>query len=82
MHIKQITPVLVSEKEAKFECTTLGSRPRAILYWLFDGKRLNTPLNGDHQTTTTIALKMKQIHNGVSLFCFAENPKIGKIAIF
>lgn len=78
VHIKQITPVLVSEKEGKFECSSLGSRPRANLYWVFDGKRLNSPLNGDHQTSTTITLKMKQIHNGVSLYCYAENPKIGK----
>lgn len=78
VHIKQITPVLVSEREAKFECTTLGSRPRAVLYWVFDGKRLNSPLSGDHQTSTTITIKVKQIHNGLSLFCFAENPKIGK----
>lgn len=48
---------------------------------MFDGKRLHSPLNGDHQTTTTITLKMKQIHNGVSLFCYAENPKIANSSI-
>ena len=81
VHIKQITPVLVSEKEAKFECATLGSRPRAVLYWVFDGKRLNSPLSGDHQTSTTITIKVKQIHNGLSLFCYAENPKIGELRL-
>ncbi|XP_053205304.1 uncharacterized protein LOC128389701 isoform X2 [Panonychus citri] len=76
VHITQLTSVLVADHEASFECNTFGSRPKAILYWFFDGQRFNTLINGDHQTSTTITLTIKQIHNNAILICTAENPKI------
>ncbi|XP_015791631.1 hemicentin-2-like isoform X2 [Tetranychus urticae] len=76
VHITQLTSVLVADREVSFECNTFGSRPKAILYWFFDGQRFSTPLNGDHQTSTTITLTLKQIHNNAILICTAENPKI------
>ncbi len=46
VRITQLTPILVADREAIFECNTFGSRPKAVLYWIFDGTRHNTPLNG------------------------------------
>lgn len=38
-------PLIVGQS-ATFECLTHGSRPKANVYWLFDGKRLDPPMNG------------------------------------
>lgn len=46
VHISQMTPVLMAENEASFECITSGSRPKAIIFWIFNGQRYNTPLSG------------------------------------
>ncbi|RWS13262.1 uncharacterized protein B4U79_07967 [Dinothrombium tinctorium] len=81
VQITQLTPLLVADKEATFECQAFGSRPKAILYWLFDGQRHNTPLNGDHQTRTTITITPKRVHSGDHLTCIAENSKIPNSAI-
>jgi hypothetical protein len=81
VRIRQLSPVLVAGKEAKFECSTTGSRPRAIIYWLFDGKRHETALSGDHQTSAVITLSVKQMHNGATLTCVAENAKIANSSI-
>ncbi|RWS23969.1 protein turtle B-like protein [Leptotrombidium deliense] len=82
VQITQLTPILVTDREATFECQSFGSRPKAILYWIFDGQRHNTPLNGsDHQTRTTITITPKQSHNGEPLTCVAENSKIPNSAI-
>ncbi|XP_054169147.1 hemicentin-1-like [Oppia nitens] len=76
VRISQLTPILVSDREATFECNTYGSRPKATLYWIFDGSRHNTPLNGEHQTSTTLTITLKHAHNDAILTCVAENSKI------
>ncbi|CAG2105035.1 unnamed protein product, partial [Medioppia subpectinata] len=81
VRITQLTPILVADREAIFECNTFGSRPKATLYWLFDGTRHNTPLNGELQTSTTLTINLKHAHNGVSLTCLAQNSKIDGSAI-
>lgn len=81
VRIRQLSAVLVANKEAKFECSTSGSRPRAHLYWLFDGQRHETALSGEHQTSTVITLNLKQLHNGATLGCVAENLKIANSSI-
>lgn len=48
--VSQLTQVLVADKEAVLECSTFGSRPKAVIYWNFDGQRFNTPLNGTVST--------------------------------
>lgn len=48
VRVSQLTPVLVADKEAVLECSTFGSRPKAVIYWNFDGQRFNTPLNGKY----------------------------------
>lgn len=50
--VSQLTQVLVADKEAVLECSTFGSRPKAVIYWNFDGQRFNTPLNGTVSTHT------------------------------
>lgn len=74
--IKQLTPNLLAEHEAKFECSTFGSKPKAKLYWLFDGHRHDTTFQGDLQTISIVSLPVRRHHNGQILSCFAENPKI------
>ncbi|XP_074593430.1 uncharacterized protein LOC141849125 isoform X2 [Brevipalpus obovatus] len=81
VHINQLTPVLAAEREATFECSTYGSRPKAILYWIFEGQRYNTPLSGDHQTSTSITLLLKKSHNNAMLTCNSENLKIAASTI-
>ncbi|CAG2160223.1 unnamed protein product [Oppiella nova] len=76
VRITQLTPILVADREAIFECNTFGSRPKAILYWIFDGTRHNTPLNGELQTSTSLTVTLKHAHNGALLTCMAENSKI------
>ena len=76
VRITQLTPILVADREAIFECNTFGSRPKASLFWLFDGSRHNTPLNGELQTSTTLSITLKHAHNGALLTCMAENAKI------
>lgn len=44
--IKQLSPFLLAGGESKFECSTFGSKPKAKLYWMFDGKRIDTTFNG------------------------------------
>ena len=66
----------MADREAIFECNTFGSRPKANLFWHFDGSRHNTPLNGELQTSTTLTLTLKYAHNGALLTCMAENSKI------
>lgn len=78
--ITQLSKVLVADTEAMLECTTFGSRPKALIYWSFDGQRMTTPLTagslGEHQTSTTITITPRQEHNGAEVTCTAENPKI------
>lgn len=81
VHITQLTANLAAEREATFECNTFGSRPRATLYWLFDGSRHNTPLSGEHHTTSTLTVKLKEAQNGMLVTCVAENSRIAKSAI-
>jgi hypothetical protein len=70
VRITQLTPILVADREAIFECNTFGSRPKAILYWLFDGTRHNTPLNGSrHKTKLSlkkliVRLVLSAVNNG------------------
>ena len=49
VRISQLSQVLVADKEAVLECSTFGSRPKAVIYWNFDGQRFNTPLNGKRE---------------------------------
>ncbi|RWS17015.1 protein turtle B-like protein [Dinothrombium tinctorium] len=81
VHITQLTPKIVADKAATFECKAFGSRPKAILYWLFAGEKHNTPLSGDHHTSTKITLTPQQTHNGQHLKCVAENSKIPRSSI-
>ncbi|KAH9404633.1 hypothetical protein TYRP_000459, partial [Tyrophagus putrescentiae] len=75
--IKQLSPFLLAGGESKFECSTFGSKPKAKLYWMFDGKRIDTTFNGDMQTISIISLPLKRQQNNHILSCYAENPKIG-----
>ena len=46
VHINQLSPNLVADQEAIFECIAIGSRPKPIIYWLFNGKRHDTTVIG------------------------------------
>ncbi|XP_075678112.1 uncharacterized protein LOC113797669 isoform X2 [Dermatophagoides pteronyssinus] len=74
--IHQISASLLANNDAKFECKTYGSKPKARLYWMFNDVRYDTTLQGDMQTISIISLPLKREHNGHILSCYAENPKI------
>lgn len=59
--VSQLTQVLVADKEAVLECSTFGSRPKAIIYWNFDGQRFNTPLNGTVSKTFSFLLFLSSL---------------------
>lgn len=83
--ISQLSASLVADKEAVLECSTFGSRPKAIIHWNFDGQKYTTPLTvgalGEHQSSTTITITPRQEHNGAEVTCVSENPKIAGSAI-
>ncbi|KAH7638534.1 hemicentin-2-like isoform x1 [Dermatophagoides farinae] len=74
--IHQISSSLLANNDAKFECKSFGSKPKARLYWMFDNVRYDTTLQGDMQTISIISLPLKRENNGHILSCHAENPKI------
>lgn len=78
--ITQLTQTLVADRDAVLECTTYGSRPKAVIHWLFNGQKYSTPLTvgslGEHQTSTTITITPRQEHHGSEIMCVAENPRI------
>lgn len=80
MKITQLTPSLVADRDAVLECTTFGSRPKAVMHWLFNGQKYSTPLTvgslGEHQTSTTITITPRQEHHGSEIMCVADNPRI------
>lgn len=46
VRITQLTPVLVAGSDALFECNTYGSRPMPVIYWMFEGRRIDTRIQG------------------------------------
>lgn len=83
--ITQLSPILVADRDGVLECTTFGSRPRAVIYWLFNGQKYSTPLTvgslGEHQTSTTITIAPREEHDGSEIMCVAENPKIASSGV-
>ncbi|KAF7495666.1 Nephrin [Sarcoptes scabiei] len=79
--IKQMTTPLLANSEAKFECSSFGSKPKARVYWIFNDVRYDTELQGDMQTLSILNLQLKREHNGQTLSCFAENSKISNSTI-
>ena len=83
--VTQLSPSLIADRDAVLECTTFGSRPRAVIYWLFNNQKYSTPLSvgslGEHQTTTTITITPRQEHDSSEIMCVAENPKISSSSV-
>lgn len=83
--ITQLTQTLVADRDAVLECTTYGSRPKAVIHWLFNGQKYSTPLTvgslGEHQTSTTITITPRQEHHGSEIMCVAENPRIPQSSV-
>jgi len=46
VRITQLTPILVANSDALFECNTFGSRPMPTLHWIFGGRRHDTRSHG------------------------------------
>ncbi|CAG2163527.1 unnamed protein product [Oppiella nova] len=76
VRITQLTPILVAQQEALFECNSFGSRPMPTIHWFFDGKRHDTRSHGEQQTSTTLTITVDREHRGSILECVAQNPKI------
>ncbi|CAG2113293.1 unnamed protein product, partial [Medioppia subpectinata] len=76
VRITQLTPILVAQQEALFECNSFGSRPMPTIHWFFDGKRHDTRSHGEQQTSTTLTIMVDREHKGSLLECVAQNPKI------
>ncbi|KAI2801357.1 hypothetical protein BLOT_010907, partial [Blomia tropicalis] len=81
VRITQLTPILVAGIDALFECNTYGSRPMPTIYWLFDGKRWDTRIHGEQQTTSTITIRLERRHRGMTIECVVENIRIPGSAI-
>ncbi|KAG8182360.1 hypothetical protein JTE90_010125 [Oedothorax gibbosus] len=67
-------------------CETTGSRPRAILSWWLDGKKIgagtsDTVSDGGNLTVSTLHLVPTPDDNGKILSCRAENPALPQAAI-
>lgn len=67
-------------------CETTGSRPRAILSWWLDGKKIgagttDTVSDGGNLTVSTLHLVPTPNDDGKILSCRAENPAVPNSAI-
>ncbi|GFV95970.1 hypothetical protein TNCV_2096391 [Trichonephila clavipes] len=67
-------------------CETTGSRPRALLSWWLDGKKIgagttDTVSDGGNLTVSTLHLVPTPNDDGKILSCRAENPAVPNSAI-
>lgn len=83
VRITQLSPTLVVNREARFQCSTIGARPQARVYFLFNGLRKDVKLNckPDSQCLAVLTMMITKEMNGASLRCVAENPRILKSEI-
>lgn len=83
VRLTQLSPTLVVGREARFQCSTIGARPQARVYFLFNGLRKDVKLNckPDSQCLAVLSLQITKEMNGASLRCIAENPRILKSEI-
>ncbi|XP_074603639.1 uncharacterized protein LOC141857110 [Brevipalpus obovatus] len=81
IHINQLSPILVANKEATFECKTIGSRPKPNIFWTFGGKKHNLPITGDQVVISRFTVLLRKEYNRKKLICTSENPEIANSAI-
>lgn len=83
VRLSQLSSSLSAGREARFQCSTVGARPEARLYFLFNGIRRQSALvcKPDTQCVSIFSVQLTRQMNGALLHCVADSPRIPNSAI-